>query len=479
MAIELNNRTKVLAGVVVLAGVGAAAWFLFLEDFLSEPPPKPAATAPAKPAAPAPAAKADAPNAEAAKTESVKPAPAAAAAAKPSVKPIPANPDQLIAEVIEASGIRAQYQAIAREVILNSGSGGESPTAADVRAISESFDRVFEPGKMTAELAANLKKDLDLERMGRFLELLRQPIALKMTAEELRKASPEASKDFSDNFRKNSPPPARAKLIQSLDDVTRTSEGAVDMSGAIARGKVDAMLAGLQKAGKSVPKESRQMVGAQLNAMRNQAPVQIRSALHLINRNATDQDLSEYLKLLDTDTGRWGSEVLANAMRPILTGRGTELGAEVGKLALSSRAGAIAKAPAPAPAPEPLPKAELPAEAPAAAAAPVGYQRPAGIKELYTRYNDLLSATVMRDRAAVKELLDDRKFPDVRQKDGTTPLMIAVANGDADIAGMLLAKGADPNLRAVGGTSALSLAKARGAAGAGLVQLLQRSGAKD
>ena len=85
----------------------------------------------------------------------------------------------------------------------------------------------------------------------------------------------------------------------------------------------------------------------------------------------------------------------------------------------------------------------------------------------------------MRDRAAVKELLDDRKYPDVRQKDGTTPLMIAVANGDADIAAMLLARGADPNLRAVGGTNALSLARARGAAGAEVVQLLQRHGAKD
>ena len=43
---------------------------------------------------------------------------------------------------------------------------------------------------------------------------------------------------------------------------------------------------------------------------------------------------------------------------------------------------------------------------------------------------------------------------------------------------MLLAKGADPNLRA-GGRSALSVAKGRGAAGAPMVQLLQRSGAKD
>ena len=51
MAIELNKRTKILAGVVAIAAVGAGAWFFFLEDFLSEPPPKPVAvkSAPARP----------------------------------------------------------------------------------------------------------------------------------------------------------------------------------------------------------------------------------------------------------------------------------------------------------------------------------------------------------------------------------------------------------------------------------------------
>jgi len=90
----------------------------------------------------------------------------------------------------------------------------------------------------------------------------------------------------------------------------------------------------------------------------------------------------------------------------------------------------------------------------------------------------VISATVMRDRAAVRELLDDGKSPNHRQSNGFTPLMIAAANGDADIAAMLLAKGADPNARA-GGKSALSLAKARGSAGAELVRMLERSGAKD
>jgi len=109
-----------------------------------------------------------------------------------------------------------------------------------------------------------------------------------------------------------------------------------------------------------------------------------------------------------------------------------------------------------------------------------GYQRAPNIREAYSRYNDLITATVMRDRAAVKELLDDGKNPNARQKrDGFTPLMVAGSNGDTDMAGMLLAKGADPNLRSQGGNTALSLAKARGASGGAMVQMLQRSGAKE
>lgn len=486
MAIELNNRTKILIGVVALVAIGALAWVFFLEEFLSEPPPKPVATkaAPkqadaAKPAAdaakPGEVAKsaADAPKqGEAAKT---------AAAVKPGAKPIPVNPDRLVAEVIETSGIKAQFQSFGREAVLKADMGGDGPGAAEMRAIMEIFERIYEPGKMTEEITANLKKNLDVERMGRFLEVLRQPVALKMTSQEMRAVPPEVVKEFQENFRKNPPPPDRVKLIQSLDDVTHTSEVAFDMSSVIARSMVDTMLAELQKRGKNVPKEARQMVGSQLNAMRDQARAQIRSVLYVTYRNATDAELAEYVKLLDTDTGRWGSEVLANAVRPVLTSRGAALGADVGKLAMSRRSGAVAKAPA---APEPVAKleepkaADKPVAAPAAPAEAPGYRRAANIRDIYSRYNDVITATVMRDGAAVKELLADGKSPNVRQRDGVTPLMIAASNGDTEIAAMLLAKGADPNPRAAG-KSALSIAKSRGSAGAAVVQLLERSGARD
>jgi hypothetical protein len=512
MAIELSKRTKILAGVVVLVVAGAGAWFFYLQDLFDEAPPaKVAATSPAtsapKSAAPAvkPAAdasKPDAPKGAAAvppleapkQAEALKPAAAAPgakvddkSAAKPAAaKPIPTNPDQLIAEVIEASGIKSQFQSFSRETLLKAGSSEQAKRqAADpeqFKAVNAMLERVFEPGKLTAELTASLKGGLNAERMTRFLELLRQPIAIKMNAPELRNIPPEAIAEYSENFRKSPPPAARVKLVQTLDDVTHNSELAAELATSIARNMVDTMLAEMQKSGKNVPKEARQMVGSQLNAMRDQARSRIRTIMYIMYRDASEQELSEYAKLLDTDTGRWGWELLANAVRPILVERGSALGKEVAQFALAKRAGAMAKAPA-AEAPEPLPKAQpAPAAVATARAAPAeqaGYQRPKNIRPLYSRYNDLITATVMRDRAAVKELLDDGKGPNARQADGMTPLMIAVSNGDADIAGMLLAKGADPSLRATGGVTALSLAKARGASGAELVQLLQRNGAKN
>ena len=501
MAFELNNRSKVLAGVAALVVAGAGAgWFFFLQD--EAPPPR--AAAPAKPAAkpaaeatkgapdaakpaaraPAAAAPSPAPAADASKAVAVAPA------SNPGAKPIPKDPDKLIAEVIETSGLKAHFQAFGRETMLKAGASGQaeerSASPEDVRAVSGIIERVFQPDKMTAELAANLKAagNFDVERMARFLELLRQPVALKMTSQEMRNVTPEAVKEFSENFRKTPPPAARMKLIQSIDEVTHTSEVATDMTNAMARDMVDAMLEAMQKAGKAVPREARQMVGSQLNSMRSQMRGQFRTVMYVMYRNATDEELAEYLKLLDADTGRWGSELLTNAIRPILVSRGSTLGREIAQFVIAKQATAkqaVAKAPAP-----PVVKAEeeKPAEKPAAVVAPApvdqpGYRRPDNLREVYTRYNDLISATVMRDRGAVKELLDDGKFPNARQQDGMTALMVAASNGDADIAAMLLAKGADPTLRAQGGRTALSMAKARGAAGAQMVQLLQSSGARD
>ncbi len=473
MAVQINPRTAIIAGAGALVVAGAAAWFFLFQDE-PPPPPKPVAKAPA-PAA-KPAAKADAPAAPGA--EATKAAAAKPAAGKPA--PIPTDPDKLVAEIVELSGMRGYFQTFGREAMLASNVQGQGQQAgmgpAEVRQMLDMVERVFPADKMAEEFTNNVKAAFDTAKMGRFLELMREPVARKLHAAETRNLTPEVIRDYTEKFRKEPPSAARQKLVQAIDEITRTSEIGGDMALVIARDTMDAMFEAMQKMGKPVSRDERQMAGSVLNASQGQMRSTIRTALHMRLRDASEEELAEYVKLMDTEAGRWGMEVLANALRPVMESRAKSFGRELAQFAMA-KVQTAAKAAAAAPAaPE---QKEPPKAAPVAAAAPVeapGYQRPAGIKPLYSRYNDLVTAVVMRDSAAVKELLADGKDPNVRQSDGLTPLMIAAVNGDAAIAQELLSRGAQPNLRAPGGQSALSLAQARN--DAAMVQLLQRGGAR-
>jgi len=481
MAIELSNRTKIMAGVVVLVLAGAGAgWFFFLQD---EAPPRAAAPAKGVTSVTKPAADTAKGTPESAKSAPEAPKAAVAApASKASEKPMPTNPDRLIAEIIEISGAKEQIQIFAREVGRNANQAsqvGEQKTSdADAKAVYEIAERVFEPAKITTEVAASLKAAYDADRMTRLLEILRQPIALKMAAQETRQTSPEKIAQLLEDIRKNPPSAARQKLVQTMDDITQSSETGVQLATLTAREMVDATFTALQKAGKQIPKQARQVMGSRIVASQGSMRSGFRTMFFITYRDASDEEIAEYVKLLDTDTGRWGLQLLAGAQRSAVESRVRDFAKEVAQVAVRQ---VLAKGPSS----QAVAKIEeeKPAEKPPAAAVaePVqapSYRRADNIREIYSRYNDVISATVMRDRAAVKELLDDGKNPNARQSDGFTPLMIAASNGDTEIAAMLLAKGADPNPRA-GGKSALSIAKSRAGAGAGVVQLLERSGAKD
>jgi hypothetical protein len=348
---------------------------------------------------------------------------------------------------------------------------------SDEKALYDATARIFDPEAMTAEIAASLKASFDPDRMTRFLEILRQPIPMKMAALEKQRRSAEETAKLLEDIRANPPSSQRQKLVAALDDITQSSETGVQLATLTARETMEAMFAEMQKAGKQVPKQARQFVGSRIVAAQGSMRSGFRTMFYLTYRDASDDELAEYVKHLDTDVGRWGLQLLAGAQRAAVESRVRPFAKEVAQIAVRSALAKGKAAPMTVAAGEEKPAEKPAAEAPAAPAEAPTYKRAANTRELYSRYNDLITAAVMRDRAAVKELLADGKYPDVRQKDGITPLMIAASNGDVETASMLLGNGADPNLRAAGGKSALSFARARGAGA--MVQLLQSKGARD
>lgn len=101
------------------------------------------------------------------------------------------------------------------------------------------------------------------------------------------------------------------------------------------------------------------------------------------------------------------------------------------------------------------------------AAVPVQAQTGAALAKLgppavTPRYNDVMTAVLYGDRAAVSQLLELGRWVDKPDSNGLTPLMAAVLGRDAEMVALLLQRGADPNLQAPGGDVALEMARENG-----------------
>lgn len=89
------------------------------------------------------------------------------------------------------------------------------------------------------------------------------------------------------------------------------------------------------------------------------------------------------------------------------------------------------------------------------------------------RFNDIMTAVLYRDGKTVSQLVALGRWPDKRDSNGLTPLMVAAGNGDAEMVRLLLQSGANRDLQAPGGATALDFALERG--DGPTTQLLQRS----
>jgi uncharacterized RDD family membrane protein YckC len=128
------------------------------------------------------------------------------------------------------------------------------------------------------------------------------------------------------------------------------------------------------------------------------------------------------------------------------------------------------------PADKPRPERRSAAPRPAAeVATPISAALPRMGVVVTPKYNDVMTAVMYRDAAAITQLLDLGWWVDRPDTNGVSPLMAAAWNGDAALVQLLLERGADPNGRARGG-SVLDYA---GRSGDGaIIEMLKKAGAR-
>jgi hypothetical protein len=495
----LDRRTMVMGGVALVVLAAAAGWYFYGDELLSPPePPKPVAAVAPKPAAkpaatPAPAA--------APATTAAKPA------AKAPAQPMPAKPEEAVAEVIARSGLAEIGEALRQSALQGMDAAPDRPagiTPAAAQAYRDAINRVLAPGKTNERIRAELLKSYEPAVVGRFIEVLRQPVNEKMTKLESEKATPEQVKPFFESLRAKPLTTERQQLLGRVDTASHASELAAESSIVVIRGMLEGGLIGAKPAEGAAPAQAEQTLGP----LRKGAQTQARAQLAYTYRAASDAELKDYAALLESEAARGGTTTVVSAVKAVLDAAAHELGVEMARVAEEQReaekVAAVAqekeKAPtaqAQAEAGKPTAGDQKPAAAkPAAserAAAPQAEIRDAAADEarraaaeerrrarlppLYSRYNDVVTAVTMQDHKAAEELLADGKDPDARASNGRTALMIAVELGDLEMVNLLLSRGANPNLRAPGGVNAMSLAREAGAPE--LQSLLTSHGAKE
>ena len=290
------SKSIIVVGVVAVLGAGGwYAWQNYGDMLLGKEtkvakaplPPKPAA----KPGAPADSSKMGAGT-------NIPPGSAA---------PMAGN-DKLIDDLLTASGYKHMANELPGQILAGAASANLQKGQASIKSaeLEGVLKEVFTSKGYIDRGIAELKKNFDEKKMKAALEMVSNPLSKRMT--ELEKARP--TKADMEAFAAQPPTAQRMDLIRKIDGASKSTELASQMAFASARAVAGAAAANDPKKLAKIDSEIEQARVKTIETLRNN----VLGSMALIYRKASDADLTEYVKLLNSDIGRWLNSMLSAAI---------------------------------------------------------------------------------------------------------------------------------------------------------------------
>lgn len=308
-ALDFDRKKTVMA--VVGAGVLGLAGWLAWDLFMAEPPPPP--PPPPKPVA------------------------------KSAAKPVPA--DKLIEELIVLSGLRKALDQIPQQVAMgakqSSGRARDPAAAAEVEKIIVDS---FLPERFQKTMQEAFSKNFERKRVEALLVTFRGPLAKKMVALEGSEVKGEDLAAYARGLAAKPLPKERLDLVQQLDTATKSSEFATEIVMATTMSMVRGAVAGDAKALADFDR--------QMEAQRSKMSEAIRGAVQLtfayIYRDVGDAELADYVKVYDSEDGRWLMALASKALIEEFRNAGTQAGERIAVMIKSRKPAAAAAGKTPA-----------------------------------------------------------------------------------------------------------------------------------
>lgn len=291
------RKFLVVLGAVAL--VGAAGWYGWQNygDMLLGKTTKVAQA----PVVPKPAPKPNAGNASKMEPSNAA-APTTAAAA-------PGGPDKLIDELLTASGYKHRASTLPDQIVAGMHGAAQAqgrPAPVNAAELEKVIKESFSSQGFIDRASAELKKNVDEKRLKAVLEMAMTPLAKRMT--EMEKAQPSAADMQS--FAAKQPSVGRLNLIQRIDRASRSSDLAIEVSLASARGLMSGAAGGDPMKLAKIESDLEKGRAQTIEMMRKNVLV----AMSAIYRKASDAELGDYAKMLEYDNAKWLNATLSRTM---------------------------------------------------------------------------------------------------------------------------------------------------------------------
>jgi len=238
------------------------------------------------------------------------------------------NKISLINQVIDDSGMSEMIEQIPAMVAVNFDQQSLPLMNRDkLDKFRENYIEAFDPVKIRKAIVDNFSAQYESKRFSELLALVNSPLAKKMTRLEIEASTTQAQQEMMQrgNIIMGQASPSRLELMRKLDEAMRATEMSLDIQIMM----IETMMTNMNKIVPSAQHRTEDQLRQMLDQMRVQSlfPVRQHTQLNFIYayRSVNDTELKEYMKLYQSEVGRWSAELIRKAWLNVSENVATDL----------------------------------------------------------------------------------------------------------------------------------------------------------
>jgi len=217
-------------------------------------------------------------------------------------------------DLLERSGLRVQLENLTAGVRAQFVRAHRRQSRQDQITINRIVAEHFAADGLYTKIRLEFLKGLERARLEQALAWYDSPLGRRIMGQELAALVAAGGPDAIADLEKNRPSSRRLELIERLDTGGGASETTVDVTVAIVRSLTVAFQPGLP----AVAKLSRGELDKQIAQARNRTLEDMRRlyrvSMLLAYRDLTDDELDQYVRFVESDSGQWYMNVMNSAL---------------------------------------------------------------------------------------------------------------------------------------------------------------------